>query len=149
MTLEPEYDDNNKIQVILGVRDKTTNKNRKKLLSNQWKIHENFSPSTIENDIGLIELPEPIEFTSDIKAIKISKGNFGEKEINAIAVGWGLIGKGENAKILQTATMKVLPYQKCEKFRENYYEKLTEKNICAVGRGNKGDKIKMICNGDS
>lgn len=152
MKLEPEYEDNNKIIVILGAHNYDyDDAGRLEFISTKYKIHEEFSMKTIVNDIGLIRLPSSTAFTDHIKPIKISsEKDLGNKEANVIVAGWGFTDNTASfAKQLQTAKMKVLPFKDCEQFKYDYMEELTEKNICVIGRDNKKEKVKMICSGDS
>lgn len=123
-------------------------KSRQRYLSKKFWIHENFSHSTIENDIAIIELPEPAIINEFVKIIKISKKKCFSEKTKLIFNGWGYNNNsGLTADTLQAAQMRVVPYKDCIKFKSNYWEALTKKNVCAIGRNDK--KISKMCNGDS
>lgn len=134
--------------IILGSHKffNLTEKSRQRFVTKNFWMHENFSTKTIENDIAIVELPIAAEINKFVKIIKISTEERVE-DSNAIFNGWGYYdSQGLTANTLQAAKMKILQFKDCLKFKDNYYEKLTEKNICALGRKK---RIAKICNGDS
>lgn len=147
MNVEIEDED---VVVILGSHlfFNQNEKSRQRILTKKFWIHENFSRETIENDIALIELPILAKLNNFVQIIKISKQKSFDSETKFLFHGWGFYNNsGYTSNKLQAAKMRILKFEDCLKFKNNYWEVLTEKNICAIGRNEK--KIAKICNGDS
>jgi Trypsin len=152
-----DLNENEEATVILGAHNYYDNgeAGRLRLKSRKYWIHENFSMPFAENDIGLLELPYAINFTDQIRPIKLSTdknfdGNGTEREIIVILSGWGYKDADyQPAEILQTARMKVIPYDDCIKFKSHYVEKLTRNHICAMGQDNRPGQAVLPCDGDS
>jgi secreted trypsin-like serine protease len=138
------------VVIILGAHKffDQNEKSRQRFVTKKFWIHENFSRQTIENDIAIVELPEPAKINEFVKTIKIStKKHFGSK-LELAFNGWGFYNNSfYTSRTLQSAKMRPVPFKKCLKFKDNYYEKLTKNNICAIGRNDQ--KIAKICDGDS
>lgn len=151
-----DVDKDQTVTVILGVHNYYDNgeKGRKRIVANKFWIHENFTMPSAVNDLAIIELPEPVEFTDFIRPIKIStkKDLEMEKETVAVLSGWGYTSKEVrmSSEILQTTRLKLMPYDECTKFQDFYIEKITKNNICAKGTSSSSGKpISSPCDGDS
>lgn len=142
--------DDASVVVILGAHKffDEKEKSRQRFSSKKFWIHEKFSHSTIENDLAIIQLPTHAKINKFVKVIKIStENNFIDKR-GALFDGWGFNNNsGLTANTLQAAKMKIVLIKDCLKFKENYWETLNEKNLCAIGRN--AEKVSKICNGDS
>lgn len=142
------------VMVILGVHQFYNNgeKGRLRVYSKRFWIHENFTMPSAENDLGIIELRDAVNFTEYIKPIKISTKKDIEdgKDIIAGLSGWGY-KKDEHmpAEFLQTAKLKLISHEECIKFQGYFIEKVTKNNICAMGYNNQPGKAVMPCDGDS
>lgn len=149
-----DVDKDQAVTVILGVHNYFDNgaEGRERIVSKKFWIHENFTMPSAENDLGIIELPNAVNFTDYIKPIKIStKKDFEDgKEIIVGLSGWGY-KKGEHmsSEFLQTAKLKLISHEECIKFQGFFIEKVTEKHLCAMGSSNKLGKAIMPCDGDS
>lgn len=149
-----DVDKDQPVLVILGVHNFYDNgeEGRVRVVSKNFWIHENFTMPSAENDLAIIELRDAVNFTDYIKPIKISTQEDFEdgKEIIAGLSGWGY-KKGEHmsAEFLQTAKLKLISHKECIKFQGYFVEKVTEKNICAMGYNNQPGKAVMPCDGDS
>ncbi|KAG5667827.1 hypothetical protein PVAND_015796 [Polypedilum vanderplanki] len=136
------------IKVSLGVHEYYGNSISDGFLieSKKFWIHENFSMPSAVNDIGLIELPDPIEPSIFYKPIRIDKKNNTELNFNdneIVLAGWGHFAPGQRSTQLRYTTMKLLIMTECLKFRYNYIETLTNNHICATKITN------LPCDGDS
>ena len=93
--------------------------------------HENFRLNTLRNDIALVHLTEPIQFTDEIKPVCLADPNndltdSGPSRLDGLAscfvLGWGHIeidlGDGRMKQVtlpneLQQSLMKVIPAENC------------------------------------
>lgn len=119
---------------------------RKEFKTEKYWIHENFSMPSANDDIAVIQLPQPVELTKGIKTIQISRDkNIDQRnrEVVPSIVGWDLMD------YLQTAKMKLIPIEDCLKFQKDFVEKITRDHICALGKDNKPGHIVSPCDGDS
>lgn len=58
------------------------------IISNRFITHPLFQPSSwLENNIGLIQLPVNIEFSTDVRAITLPWNTFDEVSVNTYLVG--------------------------------------------------------------
>ncbi|KAM7342802.1 trypsin-1-like [Cochliomyia hominivorax] len=134
-----------RISVSLLVHDRKSNSSRE--INRKAKkviIHERYSPFNINNDIGLIQLEEPVEMSNVLRPICMpSKEKNFEGEIG-IASGWGATSEGGSlAQKLMHVSVPIISNEECnEKYGEN---RITENMMCAgVPEGNKDS-----CQGDS
>ncbi|KAG5681849.1 hypothetical protein PVAND_011257 [Polypedilum vanderplanki] len=147
------------VVVILGAHNYYNNgeTGRLEIHSRKFWVHENFSMPLAENDLAIIELPYSVNFTDQIQPIKIAtdenfeeKINNNENETIAVTSGWGYQNIDyEPAEILQTARMKLMPFEECKKFQSHFIEKVTSNHICAIGYDNRPGHATMLCGGDS
>jgi secreted trypsin-like serine protease len=108
-------------------------------------VHENFSMPAAVNDIAIIVLPRVLKFSESIQPIKIeTKMNVElDNSDNEIVVsGWGFKDFYKSTDLLLFATMKLVSYEECLKYKSYYTETLTRRNICTVRIGG------MPCNGE-
>lgn len=154
-----DIEKNDEVTVILGAHNYYNNgeTGRLRIRSRKHWLHENFSMPLAENDLGLIELPYAVNISDQIHPIKLSRDkdidariNHGDKEIIVILSGWGYQNTHNRpAVLLQTARMKLIPYDECTKFQNHYVEKLSRNHICAMGRDNRPGHSVLPCDGDS
>nr|AYV99573.1 venom polypeptide [Dolopus genitalis] len=109
-------------------------------------IHDDYDPNIAFNDIGLIKLPEKIEFTKKIAPIKMASKDMTQDQIEGktvIASGWGKTGDdGFISRVLRFVKRTVLPHKPCrEHFPKSYRQR---KEICVDG-----SDAKSVCGGDS
>ncbi|XP_037818448.1 brachyurin-like [Lucilia sericata] len=142
--------DASKIIVILGAND-IDNPNevgqlRITVYASGITVHEDYDDSTLENDIAIIEFPEPIVYNDYIKNIKLPKLvgphlNYAGKM--ARISGWGKtssLASGITNK-LRYADVCVQPNFICD---IQYLGGVTASNICTHSI-----LLKATCNGDS
>ncbi|GJQ68892.1 hypothetical protein Trydic_g19306 [Trypoxylus dichotomus] len=109
------------------------------------KAHPNFSFSTVDYDIGLLQLDNKLRFSPQIQPIHLPKGNQPvQPGTKAVVTGWGALYEyGEDALQLQAVDVTVMTMEKC---RSAYSEKqITERMLCAGDEGGGKD----ACQGDS
>ncbi|XP_065363275.1 brachyurin-like [Calliphora vicina] len=119
------------------------------MTSTEIFMHPQYNEINFNNDIALIQLPETLNFTSSIQAIKLvttalaATGFIGAQ---AIVAGFGQLNDEEVAfpDTLQWAQVEIVNTSKCA---EVYGEDLAAAtNICARGYN---DTNMSICQGDS
>lgn len=120
--------------------------------SMKFWVHENFTMPSAENDVGLIKLPHPIEFSESVRPLRLSKNpsvDTADHQVDVILAGFGLSEGYGFKKFLQKAKLKLLPINDCMKFQSNYVEKITKDHICAIGLENEGNHVTSPCDVDS
>lgn len=106
-------------------------------------IHPNYYPSIVWNDIGLIRLPKPVEFSDVIKPVKLACESIHIQ--NVIAIGNGFTNAKQTTSappILQWTNLKTISYAEC--LRQYPFLLFRRSVICA-----RGDQKESTCHGDS
>lgn len=105
-------------------------------------IHPNYFQSIVWNDIGLIRLPNPVEFSDIIKPVKLACESIEKK--NVIVIGNGFMNTEHkiSAPILQWTNLKTISYAEC--LRQYPFLLFRRSVICA-----RGDQNESTCQGDS
>lgn len=134
------------VEVHLGAHDRTNPKEDGRLIfhTTEFKTHEKFNIFA-HNDIGIIKLPESVEFTDRIQPVKLPQNNKDkfEGEVSVVS-GWGIEHNGESQapKKLRFTELKVISNAQCKKEYNILIVKDT--TLCA-----KGEKMESTCQGDS
>uniref|UniRef100_T1GIM6 Peptidase S1 domain-containing protein n=1 Tax=Megaselia scalaris TaxID=36166 RepID=T1GIM6_MEGSC len=105
--------------------------------------HENYNPSSIINDIALLQLETPLKYNYiNVAPIQLPPQGY-EVPANSQLIGWGLEKTGGKVQTqLQEVNLKCYSDKECQQ-RHNY--RTNKDNICAgVDEGGKGQ-----CSGDS
>lgn len=105
-------------------------------------IHPNYYQSTVWNDIGLIRLPRPVEFSDVIKPVKLACETIQTKDVIAIGNGFTVAEQKKSAPILQWTNLKTISYAEC--LRQYPFLLFRRSVICA-----RSDQKKSTCQGDS
>ncbi|XP_066499784.1 elastase 2 [Hoplias malabaricus] len=108
-------------------------------------VHEQWDSYRIRNDIALIKLSTPVEFTDSIMpACLPAAGLVLPHNFPCYVTGWGRIWTGGPiADILQQALLPVVGHPTCT-LPDWWGDLVTEKMVCAGGDG-----MLASCNGDS
>lgn len=115
-------------------------------------IHENFSMPSAANDVAVIQLPQPVDLSEQIKPIEMSTDkeiDEERREVVAITMGYGATQKSDPAATLQTATMKLIPISDCLKYQPHFIENISTHHICAIGVHRTERQGVGPCDGDS
>lgn len=116
------------------------------MVSEEYILHPNFQLNVLVNDISLVRLPLPVEFTDHIQPIKLPTMEdddvVGRKGILA---GWGVIDPTRpetyhESDVLMEVELEVSDRDKCAYL----FSMVNERNICTSGMGPVG-----ACAGDS
>ncbi|KOB66881.1 Uncharacterized protein OBRU01_15058, partial [Operophtera brumata] len=106
--------------VILGEHDVTTDPDCENATIEDTIIHLKYENQTRVNDIALIRLGEPVNFSSD--------GKFGE------VAGWGLTEIKYNSPVLLKVSLPIIHNEECQ---QKYNGTLIGGQICAGGEAGK------------
>ncbi|KAI9557875.1 hypothetical protein GHT06_014627 [Daphnia sinensis] len=133
------------IHVRLGMHtiSKTASDSKDKRNVVGMKIHEEYNAQTLENDIAILTLESPVEYTDAIQPICLSPTCLNTDGMEATGMGWGYIkAGGPDSEYLRHAVLPVVSNERCQ---EIYGEKdnIRENMVCAYG------EEKDTCQGDS
>lgn len=110
--------------------------------------HPNFNRQTINNDIALLKLTEPVLFGNEIKPICLPNGKLPVLSSFSVVSGWGRTqadGSGDVAKVLMQVVVPIRPDSECEALYPGIYNATTQ--ICAGVPLSNNEKDS--CQGDS
>jgi len=133
-------------EVILGAHDisNPSETGQVHITSEELFVHEGYGQEQgIENDIGLVKLPQSITFTDNIQPVEWARQVPESGEL-ARAIGWGITNDGDALSSDVLRTVGNLPVVSNEECRETYGEALFEETICIDSAGGRG-----VCSGDS
>ncbi|KAK5640981.1 hypothetical protein RI129_009528 [Pyrocoelia pectoralis] len=104
--------------------------------------HELYDPFTLNNDVGLINLEQKIEFTDTIRPIQLGKEYVADNAGLTVS-GWGKTSDESSAvsPILNFVELTTISNAAC---RDIYSSSITESVVCCSGKD-----LKTTCNGDS
>jgi len=137
---EYEADD---LEVVAGdLRTDDKIKSTQKIDVRTFWNHENYNPTTIENDIAVIRLEDPLDFDSYTQPIDLWNETYISSELCVVS-GWGKTESGEPSPDLKAVELPLVNRSRCN---IPYTGAITEGMMCAgflmVGG-------KDACSGDS
>ncbi|KAJ8985954.1 hypothetical protein NQ317_010712 [Molorchus minor] len=107
-------------------------------------VHPEYDPKTFINDIALIRLATPANFSaSNVKPICLPIEKVDLTGSHGIIAGWGVTETGQKSSELLKVSLPVLPISVCQTIYKKF-ARITDDQICA-GRGDGKDS----CGGDS
>ncbi|NXS09866.1 OVCH2 protein, partial [Neodrepanis coruscans] len=114
----------------------------------QYIIHPSFNQTTMDSDIALLQLAEPLEFNDYVGPVCLPAE---EEEVQpsrmCVVAGWGdHEADKEKRKKLQQLEVPILPFDRCQRYYINLPSKVTQQMICA---GFALEEGKHSCTGDS
>ena len=135
------------IFVRLGAHDisLTTEAKAYNYFVSQIITHANYNATTVDNDIALLKLQTPVQFTSAISPVclpfKFPTSDFSGEQ--AIATGWGMTSfQGSTSNVLMEVVLPVISLNTCTSY-PSVAGKLTQNMFCTYLPGNDA------CQGDS
>ncbi|RZC38657.1 brachyurin-like, partial [Asbolus verrucosus] len=111
--------------------------------TSEYVINPNYNPLTLENDIGLIELRMPIDFSNYLRKIDfLASSNLVESSL-LMAIGWGQTSDeiAELSDDLKWVGVSSITNRECQM---TYGDQINENTVCIVGNFNEGS-----CYGDT
>jgi trypsin len=133
------------IEVYAGGIDRSVNDGWTIANAKQWVSHPEYlsSSSSIENDIGLIQLETKLRFSKSIKPAKLDKKGV-VYSAEAEVCGWGRTSdSGTGAVELQYTTVHIIDTIMCKRF----WLFVDDNIICAISPS--ASTITATCSGDS
>lgn len=111
--------------------------NRIIVATSTYTVHPQYNQNTLENDIGLIKLRIPIEFSDYIQPVPIAYEGYLDVGEEVIATGWGQTS--DNAAGLNNALhyVKLVSISNSE-CQLTYGSQIKNGMLCAVGNYNEG-----------
>jgi len=136
------------IEVIAGAQmiHDTTEPSRISQYSSEFFEHPEWSYSTLQNDLALIHLPEPLTFSDAIAPVCLPKRSSPDLQEGDMmtATGWGRTSDNSEgiSDELRAVTVPVYNHERCADFFGT--STVTDGVVCLDSAGGHG-----ICNGDS
>ncbi|KAJ9579980.1 hypothetical protein L9F63_004363 [Diploptera punctata] len=136
----------NRLTVIMGMHDRIAMEKGTVKTSEIDKtiVHENFRSNYLHdtNDIGLIKLKKPIQYTDSIKPVCLPDPASDYTNLTGMITGWGRTAQnGKPSRYLRNAGVKIIPQEACK--NTTVGEKITDTMLCAYEFGTDA------CQGDS
>ncbi|XP_031513767.1 chymotrypsin-like protease CTRL-1 isoform X1 [Papio anubis] len=130
--------------VVLGEHDLSSNAEPLQVLSiSQAITHPSWNPTTMNNDVTLLKLASPAQYTTRISPVCLASSNEALTEgLTCVTTGWGRlsgVGNVTPARLQQVA----LPLVTVNQCRQYWGSDITDSMICAGGAG------ASSCQGDS
>ncbi|XP_013813325.1 ovochymase-2 [Apteryx mantelli] len=134
--------------VVTGLHDLAEQEYRQKRTVKQFIIHPSFNKTTMDCDIALLRLTEPLEFNHYVRPVCLpAKEEPIQPSRVCIVTGWGAqAGDREKGKKLHQLEVPILVLDTCQSYYVNFPSKVTQKMICA---GFPLEEGKDSCTGDS
>ncbi|XP_064482596.1 prostasin-like [Ornithodoros turicata] len=112
---------------------------------NKIRIHPNYSLKTMEYDVALMRLSEPLIFTDYIAPVCLPEVHEDYTNLTCTATGWGYMEKDKSpARLLQKVDLPIWSNKDCAAIHE-HYKNVSDATLCAGYRGGG----RSICYGDS
>jgi trypsin len=94
--------------------------------------HEHYNEDTIDYDISLLELVEPIVFNDKTSIVGLAEqDDCFEADEEAVVSGWGdTLNFGDDLRLLRSATVPIFDQELCAVLYQNYGG-VTDRMICA------------------
>ncbi|XP_026464926.1 chymotrypsin-2-like, partial [Ctenocephalides felis] len=121
--------------VVAVVGTNTLNSDGVSYKAKQLYTHELYDYQTFHNDIGLVQLASPIQFTNLIKSIQMA--NFDTPAgTRATMTGWGyLSANGQIPNNLQTIDLNIISHQECSQSMNQLHPIITSQLCTFVSYG--------------
>ncbi|KFV98888.1 Ovochymase-2, partial [Eurypyga helias] len=134
--------------VVTGLHDLTEQEYRQKRSVKQHIIHPSFNKTTMDSDIALLQLAEPLEFNPYVRPVCLpAEGEVVQPSRVCVVTGWGAHEEDrEKGKKLHQLEVPLLVLDTCQSYYVNLPSKVTQRMICA---GFPLEEGKDSCTGDS
>ncbi|NXV46390.1 OVCH2 protein, partial [Uria aalge] len=134
--------------VVTGLHDLTEQEYRQKRSVKQYIIHPSFNKTTMDSDIALLQLAEPLEFNHYVRPVCLpAKEETVQPSRVCVVTGWGAHEEDrEKGKKLHQLEVPILVLDACQSYYINLPSKVTQQMICA---GFPLEEGRDSCTGDS
>lgn len=131
-----------KVTVTLGIYDVADKKSQQKHSIKSFETHGDFNATTLDNDIAIITLADPITLTPDIQPIKLGC-NYTQPDRRVKVAGRGITSDDAEGipPQLEYANMTTISNEECDR----HYVDIIPSKICASDEKTK----EGTCRGDS
>ncbi|KAK4311940.1 hypothetical protein Pmani_016606 [Petrolisthes manimaculis] len=134
------------VEVTLGDHNRDTTKTTQYSLRSKVEqiiVHQNYDATTVNNDIALFKLSEPVEYSNGVQPICLPCSVTPEtlQGQKGTVTGWGTTSAGgDTSKVLQEVELSLLSTTQCQTYLGNT---VTNNMMCTYSQG------KDACQGDS
>ncbi|XP_015268234.1 PREDICTED: ovochymase-2, partial [Gekko japonicus] len=120
-------------RVVVGVHDiKAQEPNSQKRSVKKYIIHPDFNSTTMDSDIALVQLTEPLELNHVRPVCLPEKDEKVEPSRVCIITGWGIHNEDkEKSRKLQQLEVPILDSEECHKYYMNHSGGVTKQMFCA------------------
>ncbi|NXW31169.1 OVCH2 protein, partial [Phaetusa simplex] len=134
--------------VATGLHDLTEQEYRQKRSVKQYIIHPSFNKTTMDSDIALLQLAEPLEFNDYVRPVCLpAEEEAVQPSRVCVVTGWGAHEEDrEKGKKLHQLEVPILVLDMCQSYYINLPSKVTQQMICA---GFPLEEGRDSCTGDS
>ncbi|NXK99513.1 OVCH2 protein, partial [Mesembrinibis cayennensis] len=134
--------------VVTGLHDLREQEYRQKRSVKQYIIHPSFNKTTMDSDIALLQLAEPLEFNHYVRPVCLpAKDEVIQPSRVCVVTGWGArVEDREKGRKLHQLEVPILVLDTCQSYYVNLPSKVTQRMICA---GFPLEEGKDSCTGDS
>lgn len=107
------------------------------------RVHDNYNPFTVENDITILKLSSPIEFNSKVAPVETEQSDVGVG-VEAVLTGWGSTSwpSGNTPNDLQQIFLKTISNDECKS--KHTTKPIFPSQLCTFTKRGEGS-----CYGDS
>lgn len=130
-------------EIIVGLHDiDKPVYNEQKIAAERIFVHEQYNPTSQENDIAIIRLAKPVTISDSINVICLPGAEANNANDTVWVVGWGTTSfQGQVSPVLRQTSVHVMP-TRCGQVYSSYNN---QKQMCAGAYGGGRDS----CQGDS
>ncbi|XP_062872681.1 suppressor of tumorigenicity 14 protein [Trichomycterus rosablanca] len=131
VTGDPAYHDESNWQTYSGLRDQNLMDDKVQMREiKNIIVHRDYNQMTYDNDIALLELKEPLKFSSTVFSICLpSSSHVFPPGMPCWVTGWGALREGGRlAIILQKAEVKIINDTVCDRVTEG---QVTSRMLCS------------------
>jgi hypothetical protein len=111
--------------------------NKLQVATSEYVIHPDYNPLTLENDIGLIKLRMPVEYSTYLRRVNFVGTHFIEPATEVMAIGWGQTTDEDSglSDDLMWTNVVTLSNEECRLY---YGNQIGNSTICVEGNYNEG-----------
>ncbi|TFK00164.1 tyrosyl-DNA phosphodiesterase 2 [Platysternon megacephalum] len=119
--------------VVAGLHDITEQEHSQRRSVKQYIIHQDFNEITMDSDIALLQLTEPLEFNHYVRPVCLpEKDEVVQPSRVCTTTGWGTHNEDrEKSNKLQQLEVPILVSETCQNYYVNYPGKVTQRMLCA------------------
>ncbi|XP_075783955.1 ovochymase-2 isoform X2 [Pelodiscus sinensis] len=134
--------------VVAGLHDITEQEHSQRRSVKLYIVHHDFNKTTMDSDIALLQLTEPLEFNHYVRPVCLPEtGEVVQPSRVCTTTGWGIRNEDrEKSNKLQQLEVPILVPEMCQNYYVNHPGRVTQQMLCA---GFPLEEGKDSCTGDS